>query len=215
MAACGNLHFREFSPFFFLPHVTSEPCSFAQLYICVSNYFFSSPYNKKTACFSLTGARTAGGVPSKIFPLMPLTCTSVCTSAWQLSRRLWFQWKRSANYKYSGCSGDTLQFLLCKCNLADFLLIFIIHCFSPNCTDDVWQLPFKAKRVPHRPTVYRCIDTLVQNNGHCCISNNDYMIYVTHAQIWWIKKAEVWSKLHFMLLKWTISSAPLALRDGC
>lgn len=35
-------------------------------------------------------ARTAGSVPSKIFLLMRLTCTSVYASASQLSRHLWF-----------------------------------------------------------------------------------------------------------------------------
>lgn len=37
-----------------------------------------------------SAARTAGSVPSKIFLLMHLTCTSVYASPSQLSRHLWF-----------------------------------------------------------------------------------------------------------------------------
>lgn len=53
------------APFLFLPRVTSEPSSFAELYICASNYFFSSPYNKRLHAFLLPGLGQQEECPPK------------------------------------------------------------------------------------------------------------------------------------------------------
>lgn len=84
--ACGKLHFTESSFFFSLFHMTSQPQSFFFLSLSLFQDYISlcliiSFQLHTMKDYDAAAARTAGSVPSKIFLLMLLTCTSVYASA--------------------------------------------------------------------------------------------------------------------------------------
>lgn len=84
VVACGKLHFTEYSFFFSVFHMTSQPQSFFFLslfqdYISLCLIISFQLHTMKD--YDAVAARTAGSVPSQIFFLMLLTCTSVFASA--------------------------------------------------------------------------------------------------------------------------------------
>lgn len=85
VVACGKLHFTESFLFFSLPHDKSatepppHPPPFRILHISLCLIISFQLHTMKD--YDAAAARTAGSVPSKIFLLMLLTCTSVYTSA--------------------------------------------------------------------------------------------------------------------------------------
>lgn len=143
MANCTS---ENSSPFFFLPHVTSEPCSFAELYICVSNYFFSSPYNKRLHDFLLPGL----GQQEECPPKYSLSCLwHAHLSARQNGNFLDVFGFNERDLGATNAVGAVMTHFNSIVQIESLRLSFNLYyslLHSSNYSEDVRQLPFKIRR---------------------------------------------------------------------
>lgn len=143
MANCTS---ENSAPFSFLPHVTSEPCSFAELYICVSNYFFSSPYNKRLHAFLLPGL----GQQEECPPKYSLSCLwHAHLSARQHSNFLDVFGFNERDLGATNAVGAVMTHFNSIVQIGSLRLSFNLYyslLHSSNYSEDVRQLPFKTKR---------------------------------------------------------------------
>lgn len=170
MANCTS---ENSAPFFFLPHVTSEPCSFAELYICVSNYFFSSPYNKRLHAFLLPRLRQQEECP----PKYSLSCLwHAHLSARQHSNFLDIFGFNERDLGATNAVGAVMTHFnsIVQIESLRLSLIFIIPCFLVQTTVKRQTIALQNKSYHTDSIVIKVcyIEILVQNNGHYCTSSN-------------------------------------------